>query len=935
MNHSFVKMLKGFVILAFITGVMTGCVNDHDLMVKNLKVEYLENPLGMDKAQPRFSWEILAGQRGMMQSGYRIFVSDNPETIRTGDGNIWDSGNIDADQAVNIVYNGKPLESDKTYYWNVNIWDQNGEQTTWGEPASFRTGFLNSSDWEAKWIGSADTTIATPLLRKEFEPGKGVKEAYLYITAAGFYEAWLNGKKVGDHVLDPSITDYRKRLLYSTYDVTDQLKNKSNVIGVVLGNGAFHLKKTQGRYCWSNGGINMGNPRILAQINITYHDGTKKSIVSDNSWKFSSGPITFNNLYGGEDYDARLEKEGWTEAGFDDSAWQTVNLEESPSGIVVSQLTPAIKVTETFKSIAKTNPEPGVYLFDLGQNFAGWWKIKVKGSNGLTIRVRGAETLNDSLYPKTLTNEDRLSKKQPYQANIWTDYTLSGKGTETYEPKFFYTGFRYVEVTTDKPEELKSIDVEGRVVRSALADNGYFHTSDSLINKIHRASIWAQKSNTQGYPTDCPQREKGGYTGDGQVIAEASIHDFQMAAFYTKWMNDMKDAQEPNGRIPNTAPTLVGGSGGGIAWGSAYVLLPWWMYNYYNDTRIMQEHYPTMKQYLNYLRNLAKTDSNPEEPYLINNFGTYWFSLGEWCAPGQRDCPNHPMVNSFYYYFNSHLMSKIAAVIGEKEDAAAYAALADTIKNAMNKKFFNSETYLYGTDTTYQTYQLIALTGGLVPEGQNDKVFETITKDIQVTHNGHLNTGIIGTKYLWPALVLNGKSDIAHSLVTQTTYPSFGYWITKGATTLRENWIGRASQNHQMFGSVDEYFFKFLAGIQAPTDGKSSVGYKHIHIQPYIPEGLATAKGSVNTVAGTIESDWRQSKDGLQLNVLIPANSDATISIPLLKFSNPVIREGNKIVWQNGQYVSGIEGITNGVSEEGFITFTTGSGDYKFNLSEK
>ena len=909
------------------------CNSSRKINVSDLKCEYIENPLGMDIRQPRFSWNISGNRRGIYQSGYRILVADRREALQDGTGNFWDTGKVPSDKLINIVYQGSQLKSDQTYYWSVCVWNQDGEQSSWSNPAIFHTGLLNATDWESQWITSGDSSLEAPLFRKEFEINKQVKNAYVYVTGLGYYELYLNGKKVGDHVLDPAITDYRKRVLYATYDVTRQLKNGLNVAGILLGNGAYRLEKVEGRYSWGNGGSISGTPRLLMQLNITYKDGSRKSIITDKSWKSSGSPITFNNLYGGEDYDARLEKAGWSSAGFDASDWQQVTIADSPGGVLQSQLMPPIKVTETIRPVAKTNPEPGVYLFDMGQNFAGWWRIRVKGSPGVTLRARGAETLNDSLFPKPLQTEDHLSIKQAYHSRVWTDYILKGNGTEVYEPRFFYTGFRYVEVTIDNHKNPESLEVEGRVVRSALDFNGKFVTSDSLLNRIHRATVWSQMGNTHGFPTDCPHREKGGYTGDGQIIAESSIHDFHMAAFYTKWLNDMRDAQEENGRIPNTSPTLIGGNGGGIAWGSAYILLPWWMYQYYNDTRILEEHYVTMKRYLEYLHNLAKTDSNPEEPYIINNFGGYWFSLGEWCAPGQSDCPNHPMVNTYYYYQNASLLSRIATLIGQNTDAVRYQALADTIKNELNKKFFNPNTNLYGTDTTYQTYQLLALAGDVVPEGHREKVFQTVTDDIINTRKGHLNTGIIGTKYLWYVMAHSGRSDLAYTVATQTTYPSYGYWLEKGATTLLEEWSGKNSHNHQMFGSVDEFFYKYLAGIRSPTDGITTSGYKHIHIKPYVPDGLSFVEASLKTAAGYIESSWQHKSDLFQLRLVIPANSDATVSIPLLGFKNIIVTENGKKVWENGAFITGNPGITDARIDEVCLTFSIGSGTYEFKLS--
>lgn len=916
--------------------VTAGCSSaDKETTVSDLRCEYLENPLGIDMQNPRFSWNIITEGRNFLQSAYRILVSDNSKELVKGTGNIWDSGKILSGETGNIDYEGIPLKSGTTYNWSVCVWNEGGDQVIWSEPAFFHTGLLNESDLEAQWIAAGDTLSEAPLLRKEFMVEKRIRQAYVYVTGGGYFEFYLNGEKTGDHVMDPSMTDYRKRILYVTYDVTKNLKNGMNVAGALLGNGAFNMKKVENRYSWTSRVTRPPIlPRFLMQLEITFTDGTVQRVITDDSWKSSDSPVTFNNIYGGEDYDARLEKTGWSTVEYDASGWIPVRLADKPGGILKSQLMPPMRVTATLKPIVRTNPQKGVYLFDMGQNYAGWWRIRVEGEEGTKIRVRGAETLNDSLFPKLLTEGDNLSTKHKYHSDVWTDYTLNGKGTETYEPRFFYTGIRYLEITTDDPEKLRNVDAEGRVVGTDFEPNGTFITSDSLLNRIHRATIWAQKGNTHSYPTDCPHREKGGYTGDGQVVAEASIHDFQMAAFYTKWLNDMRDAQQENGRIPNTSPTLVGGSGGGIAWGSAYILIPWWMYQYYNDTRIMEDHYKTMKLYIDYLRNLARTDSDPLEAYIINNFGGYWDSLGEWCAPGQSDCPNHPMVNTSYYYINSLLMSKIASALGNSEDASKYSALADTIRGEINKKFFNRVTFNYGTDSTYQTYQLLALAVNIVPEDIREQVLKTVVDDIVITRDGHLNTGIIGTKYMWPVLAHAGRSDLTYSVVKTTTYPGYGYWIGKGATTLLETWEGKHSHNHQMFGSVDEFFYKYLAGIRSPEDGVTTRGYKHIHIQPYVPEGLSFVKASLNTVAGRIESNWQQEGDLFRLNVMIPANSRATVSIQVSDDTNPRVTESGKTIWENNTFNEGTPGIFDGDIKEGFLNFTTGSGKYEFILSQ-
>ncbi|MBS3769335.1 MAG: family 78 glycoside hydrolase catalytic domain [Bacteroidales bacterium] len=920
--------------LAF-AGILTSCDRQKgSAEIAQMQCEYLEQPKGIDMEHPRFSWVINHTERGVSQSAYRLLVADNREDLENDAGNFWDSGKIQSGQSVNIEYKGKPLQSSKTYFWKVQVWYGSGDSSGWSNINTFQTGIIHESGWEAEWTEAVDTSISSPLMRKNFILNGKVEEALAHVTGLGYYEFYLNGKKVGDHVLDPALTNYEQRVLYSTYDVTDQLNSGSNAAGIMLGNGALRMKKIENRYSWGGISNDFGAPKALVQIEITLADGTQKTIATDGTWKSSSGPVTFNHFYAGEDYDARKEKPGWSTPDYDASEWQGVRTVSGPGGKLDAQLMPPIKVTETITPVKKTTPEPDVYLYDMGQNFPGWWRLKVKGKAGAKVRIRGAETLNDSLFPKPLKPEDQISTKHNYHANVWSTYTLKGEGTETYEPRFFYTGFRYVEVSVDDPDKFESVDIEGRVVHSNLSYNGSFAASNTLLNDIHKASIWSQRGNSHGYPTDCPQREKGAYTGDGQVIAEASMHDFHMAAFYNKWLNDMRDAQQDNGRIPNTAPELVGGHGGGIAWGSAYILLPWWMYHYYDDTRILEQHYPYMKQYIRYLYNLARSDANPEEKLIINDFGGYWDSLGEWCAPGQSDGPNHPVVNTAYYFKDVQLFSQIAKVLGKKEDVQRYSELSDSIAEAYNQKFFNPNTHLYGTDSTYQTYQMLALSFDLVPENHRDEVLQTVIDDIRENRNGHLNTGIIGTKYLWPVLVKSGHGDLAYNVATQTTYPSYGYWLENGATTLWEKWSGEASHNHQMFGSVDEFFFKYLAGLRAPTDKGTSRGYKHIQIKPFVPDDLSSVEASLETVSGKVEAGWENRDNSFRLQVTLPANTTGEICIPLLKGEAIEISEGAETIWKAGTPSGEIPGIKDAKKEEDYISFSVESGTYQFTMKE-
>ena len=922
-----------YLLPALILLILSGCSQSgkKNFSVNYLRTEYLKHPLSVDLQHPRFAWNMESSKRGSRQKAYQILVAHSPKDLTGKKADMWNSKKISSDKSTNIAYEGKSLKSNQTYYWKVRVWNQKNK-ATWSKVDTFHTGLLNKSDWKASWISTGDTTISAPLLRKKFSLKKTVKHATAFVTGMGFYRLYLNGKKVGDHVLDPGITTYKKRILYSTYNVTNQLKKGDNAVGIMLGNGPWRMHKAKGRYTYRRKQL-LGPLEALMQLNITFTDGTDTTIATNNSWKYHSGPVTYNNVYGGEDYDARKIQKGWDAPGFNDSGWNAVKTVDGPSGTLKAQLMPAIKVIKTITPVKEVHPKPGLYIYDLGQNIPGWWRIQVQGKKGLKLQIHGAETLDDSLFPKPLEMKDRLSTKFKYHSQVYTDYTLNGKGTETFEPGFFYTGFRYIAVRTKHPKDLKSLSVQGRVVETALKRAGHFSSSDSLLNKIHHATVWAQIGNTHSYPSDCPTREKGAYTGDGEVVAESALHDFDMGAFYTNWVADMHNTQQDNGRITNTAPQMLGGHGGGIAWGSAYILIPWWMHQYYGDTRLMQKYYTSMQKYMHYLHHLARNDSKPKEKYIINNFDGFWFSLGEWCAPGQNDGPNHPVVSTAYWYNDAVKFADIAQTLGKNKDASHYRALADSIKNAFNKKFLNTKTNLYGTKKPYQTYLVLALAFNLVPQAHRADVTHQLVNDIRQNHNDHLNTGILGTKYLFPVLMNSGHADLAYKILTQTTYPGWGFWMKHGATTLWEKWSGKDSHNHQMFGSVDEFLYEYLAGIRAPTDKGTSTAYKHILIKPYVPDTLKQASASLETVRGNVQSKWVHSGHQLELDVTLPANTSGAISIPRLGMNNVTVTADGKQIWNNGKYVSGGKGITGGTREGQYITFNVGSGSYKFKLA--
>ena len=886
--------------------------------VETLQCEYLDSPAGMDNPRPRFSWTIASSERAVYQNACRLILQDEES------GEIcWDTGWRESYNTF-LNYEGKELQSNRSYCWQVSA-KINGKEIS-SKHAWFHTGLLHADDWKAAWITAKKEFVhESPLLRNEFVLEKEVKSAWLYASAAGFYELYLNGKAVSEDKMNPVITDYRKTLLYSVYDARPMLQKGVNTVGAMLGNAACNLRKVQGRFGWFDE-RSIGRSCFAMQMKIVYEDGSDTLIVTDHQWKSSFGPLTYHNFYNGESYDARLEQEGWSMNSFDDSDWHQVATVHSPGGSLRWQSVP-IKVMETLPTKAATHPAKGKYVFDLGQNIAGWWRVKIKGTAGHTVRIRGSETLNNERFSKNLEEGDTLNFKEPYHSTVWTDYTMKGNEMEIYEPRFFYTGFRYVEV--DAGDELELLEVEGRAVYSALEQKAEWTSSNEMLNSIHRIGLWSMKGNMVGYPTDCPHREKGAYNGDGQVVAEAAMHDFHMIPFYRKWLNDMHDSQEANGRIPNTSPMLVGGMGGGIGWGSAYVLLPWWIYKYYDDKEILREHYPAMKRYLSYLHKLARIDEHPEEPYIINYFDGYWYSLGEWMSPDRGDCPNHAVVNTFYYFYDAKLMSQIAALLGHDDDSQYYRALSDTVKQAFNEKFFSPETNIYGVDSTFQTYQLLALAGDMVPDGHAKGVLQTVADDIR-KRNNHLNTGMIGTKYLWSIMSDGGFHELIYKVATQESYPSYGYWLRNNFTTMPEDWAGNISHNHQLFASITEYFYCCLAGIRTPVTGGTTNGYRHIMLQPCMPDSLRSVRAALQTPAGKIVSGWeRRNTQEYKYEVTIPANTTATLLLPATKHAR--LTESGKTVWNNGVATDKSRGVLSINASENNLQIELASGKYVFN----
>jgi alpha-L-rhamnosidase len=850
----------------------------------NLRCEYLTDPMGIDVARPRLYWVPEHTDRGQKQSAYQILVSTRPD-VAIGD--EWDSGKVESDQSAHVVYAGKPLASGKTYYWKVRYWDKDGAVSLYSQIARFDTALLSASDWKAEWIGGAGQ------LRKEFTLSGKPERARAYICGLGYSELRINGRKVGSNVLDPGWTTYDKRVLYNTYDVTEFLQPGKNAVAVMLGQGWY------------------GGRALLFQMNIEFEEGRRVSIVSDKTWKTKQGPILSDSIYDGEVYDARMETPGWDRPNYDDSDWTAAVAAQPPKGKLSAQMMPAIQVVDTIVPFKVVNVRPGVYVFDMGQNFSGWVQLRVRGPRGTTVRMRFSELAYD---------DGSINTENLRGAKATDVYILRGEGEEVYEPRFTYHGFRYVEVTglSGAP----TVDtIRGRVVHTAVRATGGFACSEQLLNQLQRIIVWGQKTNLHSIPTDCDQRdERMGWLGDAHVTAEEAMQNFDMAAFYTNFLRNIKDVQDEEGAITDTVPHKYGRRPADPAWGAAYPLIAWYMYERYGDRHILEEHYDGVKKWVEYLR--RRSENN------LLNYSYY----GDWVAiektPGK-------LVSTFFYGYCTDILAKMAEALDKKEEAEGYRSLAADIKRAFHQKYFDAETNNYANGT--QTANALALCLGAVPQEKRGAVIGNLISDIVYRNNTHVTTGFIGVKYLMELLTQIARSDLAYELATQTTYPSWGYMIKSGATTVWELWQNKTgpsmnSHNHPMFGSIGAWLYQAIAGINPDERG---VGYRRIRIEPQVVRDLGWASGSIETVRGVVACFWSRSDGQLRLEVTIPVGSEAEVYVPKLGMANVVVKESGQIVWQKGAYQAGTVGVTGAREDRRAIIFQVGSGNYAFELSQQ
>jgi alpha-L-rhamnosidase len=847
-----------------------------------LRCEYLANPIGVDVRQPRFCWVLEHSERGQKQTAYQILVSTQPACEKS---DMWDSEKVSSVESTQIIYKGKPLASDKSYYWRVRYWDKDENLGPYSEIATFDTGLISKEDWNGTWIGGANQ------LRKEFQVNGRVVRAHAFICGLGYSELRLNGRKVGANVLDPGWTTYDKRALYVGYDVTNMIQQGANAAGVLLGKGWY--KSTA----------------LLFQLNIQLADGQTIRVVSDSLWKSKNGPIVEDSIYNGEIYDARLEMPGWDRPGYDDKSWKPVEGIQGPKGVLSAQMMPPIRVVDTIVPLKMANPKPGVYVFDMGQNTSGWARLRVSGPAGAVVKMRFAEML----YDDGMLNQENLRA-----ARAEDTYILKGEGEETYEPRFTYHGFRYVEVT-GFPGVPNAETIRGRVVHSSVKQAGSFACSKPVLNSLQRIITWGQKTNLHSIPTDCNQRdERMGWMGDAQGTAEEAMMNFDMAAFYTNFIRDIRDVQDDAGTITDTVPHIWGSRPADPAWGTAYPLLCWYMYQYYGDKRILEEQYDGLKKYVEFLR--SKTENG------LLKYSYY----GDWVAvektPGS-------IVSSFYYYYDVKILGDIAKILGIEKDAQAYAKLAEGIKATFHSEYFDPKTKNYANGT--QTANTLALFLELAPKNERGEAWGNLFDNLVYKNNSHLTTGIIGTKYIMELLTRFDNSDLAYDIATQTTYPSWGYMIENGATTLWELWQLRQgpsmnSHNHPMFGSVGAWLYKALAGI---TVDPTAVAFEKIRIEPQMVRDLFYASGSIDTLRGRVLSSWSRTEKSVCMEVAIPVGSEAEVILPKFNLKSVVVKESGKTLWAQKKLEPGIPGIMNVTESAQAVILKIGSGRYSFELS--
>jgi len=829
------------------------------LEIYDLNINYMENPIGLD-SEPRFSWKYKADVRGSVQESFKLTVKSTEDTYILED---------DSDKSLHLICDELQLKPRTRYNWHVEIADNMGN-TAVSDEAWFETGKLNET-WDANWITAdfirkPDNAMEAPYFRKPFSLESEPEEARLYICGLGYHRVFVNGKKCGDDELSTAFTRYDSTVLYLTYDVTDYIHKGENVLAAVLGNGWYN--------CFAQDPWNTrqatwrSSPKMIAELHINYKDGSKKIIRTDRSWKSSKGPIIYNGIRNGEFYDARLEMPGWNDTGFEDNDWGGTYITRPPGGLLKAfELQPIRKVME-LKPVRKWKSPSGSWVFDTGQNASGIARIKVNGRMGTEITIRYTDILEEDGVTINQRAIGGFIKSGEFQTD---KYIKNSEGTEEWSPVFVYHGFQYVEIEGLDYEPGMDV-VTAIIMNTDFKKRGEFECSDELLNQVQRLCWWSTISNYHSIPTDCPHREKNGWTGDASISSEQTLINFDPMPAYYKWLNDFRDAQKPNGCVPCVVPSTGWGYGWGNGpdWSSALTLIPWYMYLYCGDIEILKENYDTIKKHCDFMLTMA-------EDYIVH------YGIGDWCPPfeGRALAVNMSsfkapteLTDTAYFYNTADVISKIAAILGEKEDSAEYGALAGKIKSAFRKKFFDREKMTVAGDC--QTSTACMIFQGLAEDDEKEGLLELLINQIEEL-DWHLDFGILGNKYVMHTLGDTGHGDIGFRMLSQRTFPSPKRWIDLGATTLWECWNGGGSHNHHMFSDLSAFMYKYVGGI---SPDEKSPGFKHINLRPAVDCGLEYAKASHESLYGLIECDWRNDNGRIAISLNIPSGTHATLILP-------------------------------------------------------
>lgn len=902
--------------------------------VYNLKCEQEINPFGLENLHPRFSWQINAAERNFEQFAWQILVADTPEQLNTDNGNIWNSQKTDSPSSILVPFNGNELKAGQTYFWKVRIWDRQGTASSWSDVNKFNIGLLSEKDWnKAQWIALEKdkkeeiitTGIHSPLVestlgdkktgmyrqpqfRKEFQIHKKMKRAIAYVSGLGHFDMFLNGQKVGDHFLDPGWTKYDKCALYVSFDISDQLQQGDNAIGVMIGNGFYNIPRERYYKILTT----YGAPKLKMKIQVEYEDGSVQHIITDSNWKVAESPITLSSIFSGEDYDANKEQDGWMLAGFDDKNWEKAMDTNWKTTLISQQISP-LKVRDKIPTVRLLQTDKGDWVYDLGQNFSGILRLTVQATDKRPVK----------LYPAELLNPDNSINQSASGQPFYFTYTPKGNGRESWQPQFTYYGFRYVQlegaVPAGKPNPdglPEVIDITGLHTCNSAEEVGTFSCSNEMFNKIYNLIDWSVRSNMASVLTDCPHREKLGWLEVAHLMQYSIQYRYDMSRFYGKVMNDMRSTQAKNGQIATTAPELVEFEGGfkdTPEWGSAFIISPWYVYQWYGDEQLIRNYYTDMQRYLDYL-------SSKADNYILSYGLGDWYDIGP-KHPGESQLTSNGVTATAIYYYNTTLMQQIATLLDKPADAEKYTQLATGIKKAFNATFWNKSTLKYDRDS--QAANAIALYTGLTEPDNKEQTLNNLIADIR-SRNNALTAGDVGYRYVLRALESNNASDIIYDMNCKYDVPGYGWQLAHGATSLTESWqaYGFVSNNHCMLGHLMEWLFSGLGGIRQQ---ERSIAFKEIIIKPEPVGDIREAKVSYESPYGLIQSAWKNTDNTFTLRVEVPANSRATLFLP---------SAGTEHISESGIPLKQMQDIKFNESEQGRVKVEIGSGSYNFKVKK-